>query len=77
MLEYNKSDVSEDIDVKKTGASSHSVICRLWYFLEINFRFQPQLQYDCHDLIQEDIIINGVAIITVKANGFRIHLWYE
>ena len=36
MLEYDKIDISEGIDTKKTGASKECYICHYWYFLNKN-----------------------------------------
>ena len=37
MLEYNKIDISEGIDVNKTNLSKVCDICRYWYFKDIGF----------------------------------------
>ena len=47
MLEYDRIDVSEGIDVNKTNNLCKCIICHLWYFLEINFRFQPKVCDNC------------------------------
>ena len=39
MLEYNRIDVSEGIDVNKTNASKEYDICHYWYFLDKGLRF--------------------------------------
>ena len=39
MLEYNRIDVSEGIDVNKTNASKEYDICHYWYFLDKELRF--------------------------------------
>ena len=39
MLEYNKIDISEGADIKKTktNASKECEICHYWYFKDIGF----------------------------------------
>ena len=37
MLEYNRTDVSEDIDTNKTDGSNERIICNYWYFPKIRF----------------------------------------
>ena len=37
MLEYNRTDISEGIDVKKTSLSKEYDICHYWYFKDIGF----------------------------------------
>ena len=43
MLYYDRSDVSEEIDVKKTRASKEWDVCQYWYFLNYSFKFQPNV----------------------------------
>ena len=43
MLEYDRIDVPEGIDVNKTNSSHKCIICHYRYFLEINFRVQPKV----------------------------------
>ena len=38
MLEYDKIDVSEGIDVKKTNCFRKCIFCHYWYFFEIHFK---------------------------------------
>ena len=38
--------------------------CHCWYFLEINFRFQPEVSDDCYDLLQKAMSFN-VEIVSV------------
>ena len=42
MLYYDRSDVSEGIDVNKLSASKECDICHCWYFLNYSFKFQPK-----------------------------------
>ena len=35
MLEYDRIDISEGIDIKKTNASIECKICHYWYFKDI------------------------------------------
>ena len=34
MLEYDRIDISEEIDINKTNASKECDICHYWYFLD-------------------------------------------
>ena len=34
MLEYDKIDISEGIDVNKTNKSKECMLCHYWYFLD-------------------------------------------
>ena len=43
MLEYNRIDISEGIDINKTSESKESDICHYWYFKNIGFKYEPYL----------------------------------
>ena len=76
MLEYDKIDISEGIDINKTSASRECDICHSWYFKDICFKYEPYLCNDCHDLMQKALSFNDVAIIYVKGSTYRIYFWY-
>ena len=76
MLEYDRIDISERIDVNKTNASKEYDICHYWYFEDIDFKYEPYLCNGCHDLKQRAMSFNDVAIVYVKRNAYRIHFWY-
>ena len=43
MLEYDKIDISEGIDMDKTNKSKECDICHYWYFLNKNFHYEKYL----------------------------------
>ena len=53
MLEYDKIDTLEGIDINKTNASKECDICHYWYFLDKNFYYEPYLFNGFHDLMQK------------------------
>ena len=68
MLEYDRIDISEGIDVNKTSASKECDICHFWYFKDICFRCEPHLCNGCHNLMQKAMSFNNDAIVYVKGN---------
>ena len=80
MLEYERIDISEGIDVNKTNLSKECDICHYWYFKDIGFKYENYLDYHdchgCHDLIQKAMSFNNVAVVYVKGNAYRIHFWH-
>ena len=76
MLEYNRIDISEGIDVNKANLSKGCELYHYWYFKDIGFKYEKYLCNGCHDLMQKAISFNNVAIIYVKENAYRIHFWY-
>ena len=76
MLEYERIDVSEGIDVNETNWSKECDICHYWYFKDIGFKYEPYLCNGCHDLMQKAMGFNNIAIVHIKENTYRIHFWY-
>ena len=76
MIEYEKIDISEGIDVNRTNLSKECDICHCWYFKDIGFKYQPYLSNVCHDLMQKAMSFNNIAIVYVKENAYRINFWY-
>ena len=73
MLEYDRIDISEGIDVSKTNASKECDICHYWHFKDIGFKYELYL---CNDLMQKAMNFNDIAIVSVKGSDCRIHSLY-
>ena len=76
MLEYDRTDISEGIELNKTNASKEYKICNYWYFKDIGFKYEPYFCNGCYDLLQKAVSFNDVAIVYVKGSACRIHFWY-
>ena len=77
MLEYDRIDISEGIDINMSSDKSkecHSF--HYWYFLDKNFSYEPHLCNGCHDLMQKAMSFNDVAIVSIKGSNYRIYFWY-
>ena len=72
MLEYDRIDVSEGIDVNKTNASKECDNFHYWYFKDIGFKYELYLCKCCHDFMQKAMNFNGVAIFSIKGSDNRI-----
>ena len=76
MLEYDRIDIFQGIDINKISASKECDICHYWYFKDIGFKYELYLCNGCHDLMRKAMSFNDVAIVYVKGNAYRIHFWY-
>ena len=76
MLEYERTDISEGIDLNKLDKSKECDICHYWYFLDKNFNYEPCLCNGCHDLLQKARSFNNVAVVSIKGSEYRTHFWY-
>ena len=72
MLEYDKIDISEGIDINKTNTSKECDICHYWYFLDKSFNYEPYLCNGCHDLKQKATSLENVAVVSIKGNSIFI-----
>ena len=50
MLQHERIDVSEGIDLNKSDKSKECIICHYWYFKDIGYQYQPHVYNRCHDL---------------------------
>ena len=76
MVDYERTDISEGIDVNKTNLSKECDICHYWYFKDIGFKYEKYLCNGCCDLMQKAMSFNNVTIVYVKGSPYRIHFWY-
>ena len=65
MLEYDRIDFSEEIDVNKTSASK-SDHYHYWYFKDIDFKYEPYLCNGCHDLMQKAMSLMMLLLFMLK-----------
>ena len=71
MLQYEKINVSEGIDVNKTSASKECELCHYWFFKDIGFKFEEHVCNKCHDLLTIAHSLKDMAILNAKRNTFR------
>ena len=76
MLEYDRIDISEGIDINKTNELKECDNCHHWYFLDKNFKYEQYLCNGYHDLIQKATNFNDIAIVSIKGSNYGIHFWY-
>ena len=61
MLQYEKINVSEGIDVNKTSASKECELCHYWFFKDIRFKFEEHVCNKCHDLLTIAYSLKDIA----------------
>ena len=50
MLQYQRIDVSERIDINKSNKSKKCMICFYLYFKDIVYKFEPHVCNKCHNV---------------------------
>ena len=73
MLEYDRIDISEGIDVDKINEWKECMVCHYWYFLNKNFNYGLYLCDDCYNIMQKSISFKNLAIVHVKKSVHRIY----
>ena len=80
MLEDDRTDISEGIDVNKTSLSNECDIFHYLFFKDIGFKYEPYLCNGCHDLMLKTTSFDNndliIIIVYVKGNAYRINFWY-
>ena len=75
MLQYEKTDVSEGIDVNKTSSSKECMFCHYWFFKDVGFKFEKHVCNGCHDLLTMAYGLENIATLSAKGANFRCILW--
>ena len=76
MLEYDRIDIPEGVDVDNSNESKQCMLCHYWYFLDKNFSYGRYLCDGCYNIIQKLIDFKNIAIVYVKKSAFRIYFMY-
>ena len=74
MLEYDKIDISEGIDVKECNETSRKyTLCKFYYFLNKNFNYQTYLCDGCHDISIKATSMQNLTFIYNEGNAYRVN----
>ena len=74
MLEYNRIDLSEGIDVNKCKDASKKIgLCKFYYFLGKNFNYGPYLCDGCYDMSLKAISMQSLAIVYHGKSAYCIN----
>ena len=73
MLECNRSDISQVIDVNKNkNISRECSLCKFCYFLDTNFKYGPYLCDGCYDMSIKVNSMQNLTIVYHGENAYRI-----
>ena len=74
MLEYDRIDISEGIDIKKRKeTSTECSLCKFYYFLDKNFNYGQYLCNGYYDMSLKAVSIKNLAIINHNGNYYRVN----
>ena len=71
---YDRTYISEGIDVNKTSKSKECNICHYCLFSDRGLTFQPNVCNGCHDLLMMSMKLSCVNILDIKDFDYRVLL---
>ena len=71
MLQYQKIDVSEGINVNKTSASKECELCHYWFLKDVGFKFEEHISNRCHELLTMALSLKNITRLNAKGATFR------
>ena len=73
MLEYNRIDISEGIDINKCEETSRECsLCKFYCFLDKNFKYGRYLFDACYDMSMKAVSMENLSIINHNGNYYRV-----
>ena len=76
MLEYERIDISDGIDVDMSDKSKECMLCHYWYFLDKTFSYGSYLCGGCYNIMQKCNELKNTAIVHVEKSVYRIFFLY-
>ena len=74
MLQYERIDISEEIDFDKSDKSKECIICHFWYFKDIGYKYEPHVCNKCHDLLIVVYDLNFM-VLNIKVVDYRCYVF--
>ena len=73
MLEYDRINISEGININKCEKTSRKYsLCKFYYFLDKNFKYGPYLCDGCCDMFMKTVSTQNLTIINLNGNYYRV-----
>ena len=73
MLEYDRIDISEGIDIEKCKETSKECsLCKFYYFLDKNFSYGPYLCDGCNDMSMKAVSMQNLTVINHNGNYYHV-----
>ena len=75
MLQYERIDISEGIDLNKSDKSKECMIYHCWYFKDIGYKYEPYVCNGCHDLFMVAYDLKDFMILNIKGVDYRCYVF--
>ena len=70
ILYYDKTGFSEGNDINKTNESKECDVCHYWYFLDKEFKFQPDVCIVGHDVLFVSMNLSYIVILNIHGADY-------
>ena len=71
MIQYERIDISEGIDINKSNKSKECMLCHYWYFKDIAYEYDQYVCNGCHDLSVIVYDLDDFMILNIKGVDCR------
>ena len=75
MLQYDRIDISEGIDINKSNKSKECILCYYCYFKDIGYQFELLVCNGFQDVLMTAYELRNIAMLNVKGVHYRCILW--
>ena len=73
MLEYDRINISEGVDINKCKETCRECsLCKFYYFLDKNFKYRLYLWDCCYDMSMKVVSMQNLNIINHNGNYYRV-----
>ena len=75
MVQYDRIDVSNGIDIIKTSESKECTLYHYWYFKDVGFKFELHICNGCHAVSLMASELKNIEMLNIKVVDYRSILW--
>ena len=75
ILQYDRIDAWEKIDIIKRSQSKECMLGHCWYFKDVGYKFQSFVCNGCHALSMMAFELKNIAILNAKGVDYRCIFW--
>ena len=75
MLQYERLDISEGIDINKSDKLKECMICHYWYFKDIGYKCQPHVCNKSHDLLMFVYDLKNFMTLNIKGVDYTCYVF--
>ena len=71
MPQYININISEGVDLNKTGASKECKVCHYWFFKDIEFQSEEHVYNGCHYVLTTGYSLENIFNLGAKGGTYR------